>query len=124
LPAKSGTAASRSQVQEWGTAVVIDAGNENAPIQLAQCRFPGLAISNVEILIYIFQIKYTEAILSNSTRKPLWLEISKTLIVAAAAVDRQARQSCLVWRCELALTVMRRRSTDGARCVIVTSRTD
>jgi len=26
---------------------------------------------------YIFQIKYTEAISSNSTRKPLWFEISK-----------------------------------------------
>jgi len=29
---------------------------------------------------YIFQIKYTEAILSNSTRKLLWFEISKTPI--------------------------------------------
>jgi len=28
----------------------------------------------------IFQIKYTEAILSNSTRKLLWLEITKILI--------------------------------------------
>ena len=27
-------------------------GNECAPIQLAQCRFPGLAISNAKILIY------------------------------------------------------------------------
>jgi len=43
-------------------------GNESAPIQLAQCRFPGLAISSAKILIY-FQIIYTEAILSNSTRK-------------------------------------------------------
>ena len=30
--------------------------------------------------IYTFQIKYTEAILSNSTRKLLWLEITKMLI--------------------------------------------
>ena len=30
---------------------------------------------------YIFQIKYTEAILSTSTRKLLWFEITKTLIV-------------------------------------------
>jgi len=45
-------------------------GNESAPIQLAQCRFPGLAISSAKILIY-FQIIYTEAILSNSTRKLL-----------------------------------------------------
>jgi len=27
-------------------------GNESVPIQLAQCRFPGLAISNAKILIY------------------------------------------------------------------------
>jgi len=27
--------------------------------------------------IYIFQIKYTEAVLSNSTRKPSWFEITK-----------------------------------------------
>jgi len=29
---------------------------------------------------YIFQMKYTEAILSNSTRKVLWFEIIKILI--------------------------------------------
>ena len=29
---------------------------------------------------YMFQIKYTEAILSNRTRKLLWFEISKMLI--------------------------------------------
>ena len=29
---------------------------------------------------YMFQIKYTEAILSNSTRKLLWFEITKMLI--------------------------------------------
>jgi len=28
---------------------------------------------------YVFQIKYTEAILSNSTRKLLWFEITKML---------------------------------------------
>ena len=28
---------------------------------------------------YIFQIKYTEAILSNSTRKLLWCEVTKML---------------------------------------------
>jgi len=50
------------------------------PIQVAQCRFPGLAISNAKILIYFFQIKYTEAISSNSTRKLLWFEITKILI--------------------------------------------
>jgi len=49
------------------------------PIQLAQCWFPGLAISNAKIK-NIFK-KYTEAILSNSTRKLFWFEISKMLIV-------------------------------------------
>jgi len=53
-------------------------GNESVPIQLAQCRFPRLAISDAKYK-YIFQIKYTEAILSNSTRKLLWFEISKML---------------------------------------------
>jgi len=28
-------------------------GNESAPIQLAQCRFPGLAISSAKMLIYL-----------------------------------------------------------------------
>jgi len=54
-------------------------GNESVPIQLAQCRFPGLAISNAEIQIH-FHIKYTEPILSNSTRKLLRFEITKILI--------------------------------------------
>jgi len=53
--------------------------DESAPIQLAQCRFPELAISNTTIYIF-FEIKYVEAILSNSTRKLLWFEISKMLI--------------------------------------------
>ena len=29
---------------------------------------------------HIFQIKYTEAVLSDSTRKLLWFEVTKTLI--------------------------------------------
>jgi len=41
---------------------------------------PRLAISSAKILIYIFQIKYTEVILSDSTRKLLWFEITKMLI--------------------------------------------
>jgi len=53
-------------------------GNESAPIQLAQCRFPGLSISNAKIIIY-FKIKYATAILSNSTREMLWFEITKML---------------------------------------------
>ena len=31
---------------------------------------------------YIFQIEYIEAVLSNSTRKLLWFEITKMLIAA------------------------------------------
>jgi len=53
--------------------------DESAPIQLAQCRFPALAISNAKILIH-FQIKHTEAILSNNTPKLVWFEITKMLI--------------------------------------------
>ena len=49
-------------------------------MQLAQCRFPGLVISNAEILIYFSNKIYTEATFSNSTRKLLWFEISKTPI--------------------------------------------
>jgi len=49
-------------------------GNESVPIQLAQCWFSGLAISNAKIHKYIFfQIKYTGAVLSNNSRKQLWL---------------------------------------------------
>ena len=54
-------------------------GNESVPIQLAQCWFPGPAISNAKYQ-YIFHIKYTEALLSNDTRKLLWFEVTKTLI--------------------------------------------
>jgi len=43
---------------------------------------PGLAISNAKILIH-FQKKYTEAILSNSTRKLLWFEIRPTKMLIA-----------------------------------------
>ena len=59
----------------------VPIGNESVPIQLAQCRFLGLVIHSAKILIY-FQVKYTEAILSNSSRKLLWFEITKLLIVS------------------------------------------
>ena len=55
-------------------------GNESVPIQLVQCRFPGLAISNANIYKYIFQVKYTEVISSNSIRKLFWFEITKIMI--------------------------------------------
>ena len=44
-------------------------------------QFPGLAISSAKIKMHFFRTKYTDAILSNSTRKLLrWFEISKMLI--------------------------------------------
>jgi len=49
------------------------------PIQLAHCRFPGLAISNAKILINLSK-KYTDPILSNSSRKVLCFEIAEMLI--------------------------------------------
>ena len=51
-------------------------GNESVPIQITQCWFPGLAIPMLKYE-YFFQIKYTEAILSSSTRKLLWFKITK-----------------------------------------------
>jgi len=55
-------------------------GNERVPIQLAQCWFRGLAISNAKNINMFFHIKYTEGLLSNSTRGLLWFEINKMLI--------------------------------------------
>jgi len=37
---------------------------------------PGVAVFNAKYK-YIFRIKYTEAILSNSTRRLLWFEITE-----------------------------------------------
>jgi len=56
---------------------LFDIGNESVSIQLAQCWFPGVAVSNAKMQIYFFRIKYTEAILSNSTRKLMWFAITK-----------------------------------------------
>ena len=61
-------------------------GNESVSIQLAQCWSPGLAISDDKIYIYFSQIKCTEAILSNGTRKLLWFEITQMLI---AVLDKK-----------------------------------
>jgi len=49
----------------------ITIGNESVPIQLAQCWFPGLAISNAKILIYFSNKIYTHPFngpLSKTTR--------------------------------------------------------
>jgi len=60
---------------------VVSQDNESVPIQLAQCCFFWLAISRAKKNKYIFPMKYTEAILSNGTRKLLWFEITKMLTV-------------------------------------------
>jgi len=52
--------------------------NKSVPIQLAQCWFPGWPFPMLKYK-YIFQTKYMKAILSNSTRKLLWFEISRML---------------------------------------------
>jgi len=52
--------------------------NESVLIQLTQCWFPGLTISNAKI--YFFQIKYSETILTSRSRKLLCFEITKMLI--------------------------------------------
>jgi len=53
---------------------------ENDSVQI-QWHTIGLTISNAKhINIIIFQIKHTEAILSNSTRKLVWYEIGKMLM--------------------------------------------
>jgi len=56
--------------------ITTDTGNESVPIQLAQCRFwpfPALKYK------CIFQMKYAEAILSNSTRNLSRFEITEML---------------------------------------------
>ena len=53
--------------------------NESAPIQLALGRFMGWPSPVLKYKYIFFQIKYAEAVLSNSTRKLLWFEITKML---------------------------------------------
>ena len=69
--------AAKNQVQFLNcTLVVTVLGNESAPIQLAQGRFPGLAISSVKILIYFSnQIHGSDFI---DTRKMLWFQKYQT----------------------------------------------
>jgi len=73
----SGVARQTQSLSYLREKVAIYIGNKSVPIQLAQCLgwpFPMLKYK------YIFQIKYMEGILSNSTRKLLWFEITKMLI--------------------------------------------
>jgi len=54
-------------------------GNESVPIQLAQCRFHGLAIPNAKILIYFFSKKIYGSNFVKQPRKLLWLESFRVL---------------------------------------------
>jgi len=48
-------------------------GNESAPIQLARCRFPGLAIANAKILIYFsYEIYRSNFIKQHSETVMVW----------------------------------------------------
>ena len=54
-------------------------GNESVPIQLPQCWFRGLAISNDKIEIYFPNKTYGSNFIKQHTRKQLWFEITKML---------------------------------------------
>jgi len=70
----------RQMARLGGPSTAMYTKYESVPIQLLlQSWFPGLTISNAKIVIY-FQLKHTEAMLSNSTRKMLCFEITKLLI--------------------------------------------
>jgi len=61
------------QLLLWGTEVKVCRYNWHS------AGFPSWSFSMLKYK-YIFQIKYTETILSNGTQKLLWFEISKMLI--------------------------------------------
>jgi len=55
--------------------------NIHSTVQMPVTRHTGLAVSSAKILIYFLRTKYTEATLSNSTRrKPSRFKITKMLI--------------------------------------------
>ena len=90
-------------------------GTKSAPIQLAQCWFPGLAIYSAKILIYFFQIKYTEAILSNGTRKLLWFEITKMLI---AVRENNFVNNFIIFGRLFSLCAVKKLLTDSSRRIV------
>ena len=53
------------QCHQFIERVRLPIGKESVPIQLAQCWFPGLAISNAK-KIYLKKIKYTQEILQTA----------------------------------------------------------
>jgi len=62
-----------------GTTAKSAVGHKSVTMQLAHSAgFLGWPFPRLKYK-YIFQIKYTEAILSNSSRKLLWFEITKML---------------------------------------------
>ena len=56
------------------------AGSLGWPIPMLKCK-------------YIFRIEYTEAILSNSTRKLLWFEITKKMLIS---VEKKKQVYCVI----------------------------
>ena len=75
-------------------------GNESVPIQLAQCRFPGLAISSAKILVYFFNKIYG----SNFTKQH-----SETVIVR-----KYQNADCSLTKICYCVIVPIRQSADGA----------
>jgi len=76
-------------------------GNESAPIQLAQCRFPGLAISNAKILIYfsnkIHRKQFFQTALGNCYGLKLpkcWLQFNKIIECVICYKFRQSFVPC------------------------------
>ena len=61
-----------------GTAVVYTE-RQCADTTTAQCRFPGLAISNAKIRIYFSDKVYGSYSIKQHSQKLLWFEISKML---------------------------------------------
>jgi len=67
---------------------------------------------------YIFQMKYTEASLSNSTRKLLWFEISKMLI---AVFKKKVIVSFIIIFGTLSFPIRGDRRGQGAKFLIFTT---
>jgi len=78
--------ASRPQFRTWprfrefGLSESVSIGNESVPIQLAQCRFSGLAISNAKILIHFSNKIYGRNFVKQHSETDMVFEITKMLI--------------------------------------------
>jgi len=70
--------------------LIYSTGNDSAPIQLAQCRFPAMAISNAKILIYFLnKIQAYGSNFIKHTWKLPWFENFQN-------ADCSLRKNCLV----------------------------